>query len=201
VVVVALAMVVAWLMALDDYPSVALATSPVVLSVAPAAIALAVGLLVLPGRRHAAPEVDEQSAPGLWAMWNDIDRTSPRSSRTLLIDAELNAATEIKHVNRLPSSTPHRHPILGPLCGVLSGKPRGASECDGRSICSPCALCLQYGRALQRFPPIVDHFVIRRSTGSAVDSLLAHVLNRRTGPTSPGHALSSPNHHGTQQQE
>jgi len=44
--------------------------------------------------------------------------------------------------------------------------------------------------ALQRFPPFeMDHFVIQRSTESAVDSLLAHVLDRRTGPTSPGHAL------------
>jgi hypothetical protein len=93
VVAVALAMVVAWLIALDQYPSVALATSPVVLSVAPAAIALAVGLLVLPGHRHAAPAVDEQSAPGLWTMWNEFDRTSPRSSRRLLIDAELNASS------------------------------------------------------------------------------------------------------------
>jgi len=47
----------------------------------------------------------------------------------------------------------------------------------------------QQPRAIQRFPLEMDHLVTHLSTGSAVGSLLAHVLDRRTGPTSPGHAL------------
>jgi Zn-dependent protease with chaperone function len=36
--------------------------------------------------------VDEGAAPGLWAIWNEFDRTTRRSNRVLLIDAELNAS-------------------------------------------------------------------------------------------------------------
>jgi hypothetical protein len=91
-VAIAAVVFVAWLAALDRYPVFVLATAPVVLPLATCAIALAVGLLVLPVPKYASPAVDAQSAPGLWAIWDEFDRTSPRGSRTLLIDTELNAS-------------------------------------------------------------------------------------------------------------
>src|SRR5262245_34921132 len=88
----AVGVLVAWLLAIDHFPMSALIASPIGLPIATCAIVLALGLLVLPGRRPADPAVDEQSAPGLWRMWNDLDDASPRSGRTLLIDAALNAS-------------------------------------------------------------------------------------------------------------
>ncbi|MGA2128266.1 MAG: alpha/beta hydrolase, partial [Xanthobacteraceae bacterium] len=44
--------------------------------------------------------------------------------------------------------------------------------------------------ALRRFPVMVNHSLRRLDPGSAVDSSSAHVLARRTGSTSPGHALA-----------
>src|SRR5262249_5000724 len=90
VVAIAAAVLVAWLAALEDHPGLVLATAPVVLPVTTCAVALGVGLLVLPARRRASPPVDEQSAPGVWAMWRAVDRR--RSRRILLIDTELNAS-------------------------------------------------------------------------------------------------------------
>ena len=43
---------------------------------------------------------------------------------------------------------------------------------------------------LQRFPVIVTHLLRRLDAGSAVESIVAHVLDRRTGSTSPGHAVA-----------
>jgi hypothetical protein len=37
----------------------------------------------------------------------------------------------------------------------------------------------------------VNHLLRRLDPGSAVDSLVAHVLDRRTGSTSPGHAVAN----------
>jgi hypothetical protein len=91
-VVVALAALLVWLIALDHYPWLALATSPIVLPAATGAIVLALGLLLLPGRRNADPAVEEAAAPGLWAMWNELDPTSAGSRRALVIDADMNAS-------------------------------------------------------------------------------------------------------------
>jgi hypothetical protein len=92
VVAAAAALFIGWLLVLDTYPGTALLTLPVIFVIVGPAIAVAVGLLVLPGRRKADPGVDEKAAPGLWAMWNEFERSLPRSGRTLLIDAELNAS-------------------------------------------------------------------------------------------------------------
>jgi hypothetical protein len=92
VVALACAMLIVWLMALDHYPILALATAPVVLCAAPAVIALALGLLLLPSRRDRTFEVDEEAAQGLWGIWRELDRTFTRSGRTLLIDTNFNAS-------------------------------------------------------------------------------------------------------------
>jgi Zn-dependent protease with chaperone function len=92
VVALACAMVAVWLMAIDRYTIPALATAPIVLSAAPAAIALALGLVLLPSRRDRNPGVDEGAAPGLWVIWKELDRAFTRSGRTLLIDPSFNAS-------------------------------------------------------------------------------------------------------------
>ncbi len=92
VVALACAMVLVWLMAIDRYTILALAAAPVVLSAAPAAIALGLGLLLVPSRRDRNPKLDEAAAPGLWLIWRELDRAFTRSGRTLLIDADFNAS-------------------------------------------------------------------------------------------------------------
>jgi len=91
-VVFACAMFIVWLMAVDSYTILALAAAPIVFSVALAAIALALGLVLLPSRRDRNPKVDEGTAPGLWVIWKELDRAFARSSRTLLINADFNAS-------------------------------------------------------------------------------------------------------------
>src|SRR5260370_18822910 len=81
-----------WLIALDHYPRLALAISPVVLPFTTGAVFLAFGLLLLPRRRKAVPGVEEAAAPGLWAMWKDGDRKSAGVRRTLVIDGNVNAS-------------------------------------------------------------------------------------------------------------
>jgi len=90
-VAIALAVLAAWLIALDHYPRLALAISPVVLPFATGAAFLAFGLL-LPSRSKAIPGVEEAAAPGLWAMWKDLDRKSAGVRRTLMIDDNMNAS-------------------------------------------------------------------------------------------------------------
>jgi Zn-dependent protease with chaperone function len=92
--VVALAgvMLLVWLMAIDRYTIPALAAAPIVLCVATAALALALGILLLPSRRDRNSEVDEAAAPGLWLIWKELDRAFTRSGRTLLIDTNFNAS-------------------------------------------------------------------------------------------------------------
>jgi hypothetical protein len=80
-----------WLTVIDRYLVVALVTAPIVLLAMPAVFALALGLLFLPRRTHQNPAVDKHAAPGLWAIWKELDQSS-RSRRTLLIDPELNAS-------------------------------------------------------------------------------------------------------------
>jgi Zn-dependent protease with chaperone function len=92
VVALACAMVMVWLMAIDSYTLLALAAAPIVLSAAPAAFALALGLVFLPSRKDRKLKVDEGAAPGLWAIWKELDRAFARSGRTLLIDADFNAS-------------------------------------------------------------------------------------------------------------
>jgi hypothetical protein len=85
-------MFMVWLMAIDSHTILALAAAPIVLSAAPAAIALALGLVLLPSRRERNHKVDEATAPGLWMIWKELDRAFTRSGRTLLIDADFNAS-------------------------------------------------------------------------------------------------------------
>jgi Zn-dependent protease with chaperone function len=92
VVALACAILLAWLMAMDRYTVTTLVLAPVVLSIFTAAMALAVGLLFLPSRKHQRLEASEQTAPGLWSMWKELDRDFVRSKRTLLIDTEFNAS-------------------------------------------------------------------------------------------------------------
>jgi Zn-dependent protease with chaperone function len=91
-VAAALAVFAAWLIALDHYPALALAISPVVLPFTTGAVFLAFGLLLLPRRRQTVSGVEESAAPGLWAMWKDMDRRSTGIRRTLLIDSNMNAS-------------------------------------------------------------------------------------------------------------
>ena len=92
VVALAGAIFMVWLMALDRYTIVTLATAPIVLCVAPAALALALGILLLPSRKDRSAKADEGAAPGLWLIWEELDRAFARSGRTLLIDANFNAS-------------------------------------------------------------------------------------------------------------
>jgi hypothetical protein len=92
-VAVALVVFAAWLIALDHYPRLALAISPVVLPVITSAVFLAFGLLLLPGRSKAVRGVEEAAAPGLWAIWKDVDRKFAGVRRTLVIDSNVNAST------------------------------------------------------------------------------------------------------------
>lgn len=92
IVALTCAMFMVWLMAIDRYTILALAAAPIVLSAAPAAIALALGLVLLPSRRDRNLKVDEAAAPGLWVIWKELDRAFTRAGRTLLIDANFNAS-------------------------------------------------------------------------------------------------------------
>ena len=92
VVGVAGALLLAWLMVLDRYTIAALTTAPVVFCVATAAFALALGILLLPSRRDRNFRADEAAAPGLWAIWEQLDRAFARSRRTLMIDDNFNAS-------------------------------------------------------------------------------------------------------------
>ena len=92
--VVALACVIlaVWLMAMDRYTITALVTAPIVFSTFLGALALAIGLLLLPSRKHREFEANEETAPGLWAMWRKLDPSFVRSRRTLLINTDFNAS-------------------------------------------------------------------------------------------------------------
>jgi Zn-dependent protease with chaperone function len=92
IVALAGALLIIWLMAVDRYTMTALVTAPVVFCTFTAAIALALGLLLLPSRRHRSFEADEKTAPGLWAIWKELDRAFVRSNRPLLIDTDFNAS-------------------------------------------------------------------------------------------------------------
>jgi Zn-dependent protease with chaperone function len=92
--VVALACLVLaiWLLALDRYTVTTLATAPLVFSIFTASMALAIGLLFLPCRKHEGFEATEAAAPGLWSIWKEVDRGFARPGRTLLIDTDFNAS-------------------------------------------------------------------------------------------------------------
>ncbi|MBR0829257.1 M48 family metalloprotease [Bradyrhizobium manausense] len=92
VVALACAILAIWLMAMDRYTIAALVTAPLVFSIFTAAVALAIGLLLPPSRKHRSFEANEETAPGLWAMWKDLDHSFVRSNRTLLIDTDFNAS-------------------------------------------------------------------------------------------------------------
>lgn len=92
VVALACLILAAWLLAMDRYTITALVTAPVVFSIFLGALTLAIGLLLLPSRKHQDFEADEETAPGLWAMWKELDPTFVRSRRTLLINTDFNAS-------------------------------------------------------------------------------------------------------------
>ncbi|MCA1476639.1 M48 family metallopeptidase [Bradyrhizobium sp. NBAIM08] len=92
VVALACTILAIWLMIMDRYTIAALATAPIVFTSSMATIALAIGLLFLPSRKHGGFEADEQTAPGLWAAWRELDRSFVRSNRTLLVDTDFNAS-------------------------------------------------------------------------------------------------------------
>ncbi|MDH2342747.1 M48 family metallopeptidase [Bradyrhizobium sp. SSUT77] len=56
------------------------------------ALALMIGLLLLPARKHRDFEANDETAPGLWAMWKELDHNFVRSRRTLLINTDFNAS-------------------------------------------------------------------------------------------------------------
>ncbi|MCK1395463.1 M48 family metallopeptidase [Bradyrhizobium sp. 1] len=87
-----------WLTALDRYAIATLATAPIVFAIFTAAMALAIGLLFLPSRKHRSFEANEEAAPGLWAAWTELDPSFIRSNRSLLINTDFNAS--IGEVNR-----------------------------------------------------------------------------------------------------
>ena len=89
---VAAAMFVGWLIALDQHPVAAAIAFPVALPVAMGVVVVGLGLLLPIRLRTDGVSVNEHEAPGLWAIWNEFDRVSPRSRRVLLIDPELNAS-------------------------------------------------------------------------------------------------------------
>jgi len=92
VVALACVSVFAWLTALDRHTILALATAPIVLTAAPAAAALGLGLLLVPSRRDRNPELDEAAAPGLWMIWRELDQAFSRPDRTMLMDDNCNAS-------------------------------------------------------------------------------------------------------------
>ncbi|TFV74681.1 Zn-dependent protease with chaperone function [Bradyrhizobium frederickii] len=92
VVALACTILASWLMIMDRYTIAALATAPIVFTIFMAAMALAIGLLFLPSRKHRSFEADEETAPGLWAVWKELDRSFVRSNRTLLVDTDFNAS-------------------------------------------------------------------------------------------------------------
>ena len=92
VVALACAVFIVWLMALDRHTVLVVMTAPIVLSVTPAAVALALGIVLVPSRKERHPEADEATAPGLWMIWKEFDHAFSRSRRALLIDADFNAS-------------------------------------------------------------------------------------------------------------
>ncbi len=81
-----------WLMAMDRYTITTLATAPIVFSLFTAAVAVAIGLLLPPSRKHRSFEASEEAAPGLWAAWKDLDPGFVRSNCSLRIDTDFNAS-------------------------------------------------------------------------------------------------------------
>lgn len=92
IVALACAVFLIWLVALDHHTILAMATAPFVLSLTPAAAALALGILLLPSLSNRNPEADEATAPGLWSIWKELDHPFVRSGRTLLLDGQFNAS-------------------------------------------------------------------------------------------------------------
>ncbi len=86
------ALLIAWLTVLDHYTIAALVTAPIVFCVVTAAVALALGILLLPARKDRNFSADETYAPGLWAIWKELDCAFARSRRTLMIDDSFNAS-------------------------------------------------------------------------------------------------------------
>lgn len=92
VVALACTILAIWLMIMNRYTIAALATAPIVFTIFMAAMALAIGLLFLPSRKHRSFEADEETAPGLWAVWKELDRGFVGSNRTLLVNTDFNAS-------------------------------------------------------------------------------------------------------------
>jgi hypothetical protein len=91
-VALACAILFIWLAAIDRFTVATLVTAPAVFAIFLSAMSIAFGLLFLPARKHRSLEANEETAPGLWAMWKELDRSFVRSRRTLLIDTNFNAS-------------------------------------------------------------------------------------------------------------
>ena len=81
-----------WLTALDDYTRIALFTAPIMFCVMAAAVALALGILFVPGRQDQSDALDEAMASALWRIWQELDLSFAKPKRTLLIDGQFNAS-------------------------------------------------------------------------------------------------------------
>lgn len=92
VVALACVLLAVWLMAMDRYTVTTLATAPIVFSIFAAAVAVAIGLLLLPAPKHRSFEASEATAPGLWAAWKELDPGFVRSNRSLRINTDFNAS-------------------------------------------------------------------------------------------------------------
>jgi len=78
VIAAGFAALMAWFVLLDHHHLAAGIAFPVVLPMSMAAIVLGGGLLLPMRTRIDGIAVDESQAPALWAMWNELDRATPR---------------------------------------------------------------------------------------------------------------------------
>ncbi|BAM92774.1 conserved hypothetical protein [Bradyrhizobium oligotrophicum S58] len=92
IVALAWGLFVLWLMLLDDYTRAALVTAPLMFCLVTAAVALALGILLLPTRADRSNALDETMAPHLWRIWRELDPAFAKRNRTPRTDAALNAS-------------------------------------------------------------------------------------------------------------
>ena len=86
------AVFIVWIALFDMFPRTALVALALLLPITIVAVALPVGLLMPVRRAKAENAVDENAAPGLWAMWNEFDGMTRHARRTLAISGDLNAS-------------------------------------------------------------------------------------------------------------
>lgn len=133
VVALACAILAVWLLAMDRYTIAALVTAPIVFSIFLGAVALAIGLLLLPSRKHG----DFHARP------------SSVSSSSLLISGRPNRSQPSLPASRV-SMIRTRHIRLSP-----SGSPISAMAAFQRSRGFTAPLSISFSRGMQQkiFPP------------------------------------------------